>query len=97
MEKCNIRKIEDNILFLEKDEKDYKLNIGFIDFKIEENDELYLDNKLFEDIKNTMSSFGKIDSSYGRDLTKLEKNELLEEIIIIKRNDEEFILKRLYG
>lgn len=59
--------------------------------KLEINDAIYMSEKLLKDINNFVSSFGALDSKYGR------SNPSEDEIIIISKNGENIRLKRLYG
>ncbi len=94
MKKLIIKFIDKYIYHLE-DEKGsiYILNMEFqnIEEDILVKDIVYLDSELLE--SKTPLTFGPIESIYGRDI----KEDNMEEVIIIEKEDKKIYLKRYYG
>ena len=94
MKKLIVKKIEKNNCFVKDEENnEYFFHIELYDIidKIEVNDILYMSDKLIKDINNFVSSFGALDSKYGRE------NPSEDEILVIMKNNKNIRLKRLYG
>lgn len=75
----------------------YELSVEFFDTDVLENDMIYVNNETFNDMISYPTNFGKIDSKYGRDLSTLDEINQDKELLIIKRDNNKVILKRLYG
>lgn len=76
--------------------KEYTLLITFYDVEVKVNDIIFIHRDTFRDMVNYSTSFGKLDSEYGRNLSLLNEEGQEKELLIIKR-DKNIYLKRLYG
>lgn len=71
--------------------KDYKYNLEFYDFYVDVGDILYFPPGMFNNEK--VLCFGDVKSIYGKDMNKYTRDDLL----IIKKGNDIYYLKRYYG
>lgn len=96
MKELKIEKIEGFVYYLkDKNDKEYKLNLEFYDLEVKPqvNDWILIYEELLEEEKNSLLSFGALESSYGRKIESSKDKDLL----ILFTNNQRFYLKRLYG
>ena len=88
-----IEKNRDRYLLVDKDNNKYDLSIHImdIDFEIMEGDLLYIDGEMIRD--DRVFTFGKLDSEYGRKIDNMND----KEVVVFKRNDKKYYMKRYYG
>ena len=91
-------KIEDfNYMLLDSKQNIINLKLEFYDCNIQIEDILIIDEKLLNNIKNSLTAFGKIDDVAGKNISNINNNDVLSEIIEVERNNDKIYLKRLYG
>ena len=71
--------------------KDYKYNLEFYDFYVDVGDILYFPPSMFNNEK--VLCFGDVKYIYGKDMNKYTRDDLL----IIKKGNDIYYLKRYYG
>lgn len=71
--------------------KDYKYNLEFYDFYVDVGDILYFPPSMFNNEK--VLCFGDVSLEYGNNINKNTRDDLL----IIKKGNDIYYLKRLYG
>ena len=88
-----IEKNNDRYLLVDKDNNKYDLSMHImdIDFEIMEGDLLYIDGEMIRD--DRVFTFGKLDSEYGRKIDNMND----KEVVVFKRKDKKFYMKRYYG
>ena len=88
-----IEKYKDSYLLIDKDNNKYYLNICVMDvnYEIMVGDVLYIDGSIIRDER--VFTFGLLDSEYGRKINNIND----KEIVVFKRKDKKYYMKRYYG
>ena len=88
-----IEKYKDSYLLIDKDNNKYDLNICVMDvnYEIMVGDVLYIDSSIIRDER--VFTFGLLDSEYGRKINNIND----KEIVVFKRKDKKYYMKRYYG
>ncbi len=88
-----IERNNNRYLLVDKDDNQYDLSMHImdIDFEIMEGDLLYIDGEMIRD--DRVFTFGKLDSEYGRKIDNMND----KEVVVFKRKDKKFYMKRYYG
>ena len=88
-----IERNNNRYLLVDKDNNQYDLSIHImdIDFEIMEGDTLYIDGDIIRDER--VFTFGRLDSEYGRKIDNMND----KEVVVFKRKDNKYYMKRYYG
>ena len=88
-----IEKYKDSYLLIDKDNNKYDLNICVMDvnYEIMVGDVLYIDGSIIRDER--VFNFGLLDLEYGRKINNIKD----KEIVVFKRKDKKYYMKRYYG
>ena len=88
-----IEKYKNSYLLIDKDNNKYDLNICVMDvnYEIMVGDVLYIDGSIIRD--ESVFTFGLLDSEYGRKINNIND----KEIVVFKRKDKKYYMKRYYG
>ena len=82
-----------NRMLLYNSKEEYDLNICVMDvnYEIMVGDVLYIDGSIIRDER--VFTFGLLDSEYGRKINNIND----KEIVVFKRKDKKYYMKRYYG
>ena len=88
-----IERNNNRYLLVDKDNNQYDLSIHImdIDFEIMEGDTLYIDGGMIRNER--VFTFGRLDSEYGRKIDNMND----KEVVVFKRKDKKYYMKRYYG
>lgn len=83
--------------FVDSNNKEYIIKMEFHGFEPQKGDMFIIGKNMYKKICHNLVAYGLLDNASGKYIYEENLDNIFDEIIIVKRNDGQIILKRLYG